>query len=510
MPHADSIKMPFTPGWPTWQRVAAAVLACALTSLLATPLSGHLDEANIVMLFLLTVLLLTIALGRAAGIAAAFASVAFFDFFFVAPRFSMTVNDGQYLITFAVMLATALVTAHLAAGLRRQAEIAARREAQTHALYEMARDLGGALGLEQVEEITRHTLRNHFGADIHLLLPDQMGTLHSSQASTGQPPATERQLTAMAMTGGKAVDGYNQNGRPIIYLPLGAPMRVRGVLAVSPAETPPEQRREWQALFDTVASLVAIAVERLHYVEVAQNTQIEIVSERLRSSILSALSHDLRTPLTALVGLADSLTLLKPPLPEVALDTVQAMHEQAARLAGMVGNLLDMARLHAGQVQLRREWQPVEEVIGAAIKLLGSSLAEHPVRVTLPPDLPLLEFDAVLIERVLCNLLENAAKYSPPGTHIDIRGRRRVSAVEICIDDQGVGFPPGQIDRLFEMFQRGQEAPNKPGAGLGLAICRAIVEAHGGTIAAANRGTGGASVWFTLPTGQPPSIEEEG
>jgi len=495
---------------PVWQRAGLAFVSCALTSLLATPLLGHLDEANIVMLFLLTVLILAVSLGRTAGVVAAFCSVGFFDFFFVAPRFSMTVADGQYLITFAVMLATALITAHLAAGLRRQAEIAARREMQTHALYEMARDLGGALSLEQVEEITRRALLTSFGAEALLLLPDPGGALLPLSPDPAAPrPATEGPLARMAFDGGQPVDGTDLTGRPIIYLPLKAPMRVRGVLAVTTSDAPAGQLREWQALFGTMASLVAIAVERLHYVEVAQSTQIEVVSERLRSSILSALSHDLRTPLTALVGLADSLTLLKPPLPEVALDTAQAMHEQAARLAGMVGNLLDMARLHAGQVQLRREWQPVEEVIGAAIKLLGGSLAEHPVRVALPADLPLLEFDAVLIERVLGNLLENAAKYSPPGSPIDIVGRRLERAVEIRVDDHGQGFPAGQTEHLFDIFVRGEGASLKPGTGLGLAICRAIVDAHGGEIRGENRPAGGGSVAFTLPTGQPPRIEEE-
>jgi two-component system, OmpR family, sensor histidine kinase KdpD len=192
-----------------------------------------------------------------------------------------------------------------------------------------------------------------------------------------------------------------QAGRPeyaTLYLPLCAPMRVRGVLALALPET--ARKPENIALLEALASLIAIAVERLHYVDVAQRTQLDMVTERLRSSILSALSHDLRTPLTALGGLAESLFLIKPPLPQVALDTAQAMHEQSLRLAGLVGNLLDMARLNAGRINLRREWQPLEEVIGSSIKLLGAALAEHPVRVALPDDLPLLEFDAVLIERV--------------------------------------------------------------------------------------------------------------
>ena len=169
-------------------------------------------------------------------------------------------------------------------------------------------------------------------------------------------------------------------------------------------------------------------------------------------------------------------------MPPAALETAQALHEQAARLAGLVGNLLDMARLNAGNVTLRREWQPLEEVIGASIKLLGNALASHPVRVALPVDLPLLEFDAVLLERVFCNLLENAAKYSPDGARIEIAARALEDSVEISVCDHGTGFPDGSKGKLFAMFVRGDAASAKPGTGLGLAICRAIVEAHGGTI----------------------------
>jgi two-component system sensor histidine kinase KdpD len=252
-----------------------------------------------------------------------------------------------------------------------------------------------------------------------------------------------------------------------------------------------------------------VAVERLHYVEVAQASELSVLSERLRSSILSALSHDLRTPLTALVGLADSLTLIKPALPAPALETAQAMHEQASRLAGLVANLLDMARLNAGQITLRREWQPLEEVVGASIKLLGNALAHNPIQVHFPVDLPLLEFDAVLIERVFCNLLENAAKYGPTDQPIEISATVETDCVTIRVRDHGPGFPTEQREQLFNMFVRGETESGKPGTGLGLAICRAIIEAHGGKISAEDAVAGGACVCFTLPSGNPPTIEEE-
>jgi len=493
----------------SWQVGLLTLLACVGTTLIATPLIGHLDLANIVMLFLLTVLLIAVTLGRNAAVLASILSVLLFDIFFVPPRFSLAVANIQYLVTFVVMLATGLITGQLAAGLKRKAHEAEIREQRTKALYEIARDLAGALTLEQVVELTRSFVRRQLAADVQFLLADEYA--HLPPAASRPPGNVDLLLARMASDSGQTVrrDELSGDGHASLYLPLRASLRTRGVLAVAfPAETlaPPADSL---ALLEALASLVAIAVERLHYVDVAQSSQLKIVSERLRSSILSALSHDLRTPLTALVGLADSLYLVKPPLPANALDTAQALHEQAARLAGLVGNLLDMARLNAGQITLRREWQPLEEVIGASIKLLEGALAGHPVKVTLPPGLPLLEFDAVLLERVFCNLLENAAKYSPPDTGIDIVASEAGEHIEVQVCDRGPGFPLADNDHLFAMFVRGDGSSAKPGTGLGLAICRAIVEAHGGTIRAGNRTDGGACVSFTLPRGTPPVVEEE-
>ncbi len=494
----------------TTQRIALTVAACAGTTLLATPLLGYLDLANIVMLFLLTVLVIAVKLGRNAAILASVISVLCFDVFFVPPRFSLAVSNIQYLVTFAVMLVTALTTTHFTSVLRQRAQEAVRREQRTQALYQLAGQLAGVLTVEQVVEIADSFVRSQLPSRSSVLVPDEIQkTLGSAHAEFTLP--IETHLAHIAFESGKFVrsDEVRGLGYASLYFPLKASMRMRGVLAVSFAEQPGEPSDESLSLLDALASLVAVALERLHYVEVAQDTEVKMLTERLRSSILSALSHDLRTPLTAMVGLADSLFLVKPALPGAALETAQALHEQAERLAGLVGNLLDMARLNAGEVTLRREWQPLEEVVGASIKLLGNALAEHPVKVMLDKDLPLLEFDAVLIERVLCNLLENAAKYSPPNTTIELQAKQVGSVVEVLVLDQGSGFPSHRRDELFNMFVRGHSESGKPGTGLGLAICKAIVEAHRGTIEAENRPNGGALVRFSLPVGNPPSIEEE-
>lgn len=488
-----------------------AFIGCIITTIIATPLSHYLDLVNIVMLFLLTVLLIAARFSRGPAVLAAFLSVALFDFFFVPPRLTFAVNDAQYLVTFAVMLTVALITGQLTTGLRRQAERSAVKEQQTRILYDMASALAGAIRIEQVAEILQQFLIQGFKLDVVMLLPDAAEQLQPVMTGAGHPEIDHR-FALIAYEQGEIIEdtvlsGYGYGAG---YFPLKAPMKIRGVMVFIPRQQPLGVMREYHPLLATLASLVAIVIERLHYVEVAHTTQLEMNSERLRSSILSALSHDLRTPLTALAGLAESLQLTGPQLPPQAVELAAAIHEQAIRLNNLVENLLDMARLHAGRVTLRKDWQLLEEVIGSSIKLLGRELEHHRLNIALEHDLPLLEYDAVLLERVFCNLLENAAKYAPAGTVIDITASAKNDCVEIAISDQGPGFPHNKQNELFEMFARGVHESTVPGVGLGLAICRAIIQAHGGKISAINKPEGGATVTFTLPRGNPPIIREEG
>ena len=489
-----------------------AVLGCGLTTLVATPLREQLELANTVMLFLLTVGLIAARLGKGPAILASFLSVILFDVFFVPPRLSFAVNDGKYLVTFAVMLTVALIIGQLTTGLRRQAEEAGRREQRTRALYELAVELAGALALEQVVQATRHFFRHHLGTEAVLLFPDGEGRLIAWPADGAQTLIVETHVVRTVFDSGEAAafGGLGSGNDQPWYFPLRGSTRHRGVLAVAAGSTRGALGKDYRPLLETASALVATAVERLHFVEVAHVSQMQMVSERLRSSILSALAHDIRTPLTALYGTADSLALTRPPLPAPVRETVAAVRDQAFRLSGLVSNLLDMARLQAGKVTLRKEWQPLEEVVGASIKLLGPALADHPVKVSLPVDLPLLEFDAVLMERVFCNLLENAMKYSPPGSTIEIGAHSIGDLVEVSVRDGGKGFPDDKLERVFELFERGTAESTVPGVGLGLAICRAIIDAHGGRIRAVNQPGGGGCVTFSLARGNPPSIPEEG
>ena len=289
-------------------------------------------------------------------------------------------------------------------------------------------------------------------------------------------------------------------------------MRVRGVLALEPAQPRwlmiPEQAQQ----LDTLARQIAIALERVHYVDVAQQAVVEMESERLRNALLGAISHDVRTPLTALIALAESLQAL-PEAPGDQRHIARAIVAQAHQLHALVSNLLDMARLESGiaggTVNLRREWQSVEEVVGSAIRAARPALGDMAVQTALPAELPLVEFDAVLIERVLVNLLENAGKYGAAPIEVGARATER--ALALSVRDHGPGLPAalhGREQTLFDKFTRGQAESATPGVGLGLAICKAVVSAHGGEIAAANAAGGGAEFTVTLPRREPPEPAE--
>jgi len=498
------------PSATAWRPYAWSAAICAAVTGLTALLHPWLEPANIVMVFLLAVVIVALRHGRGPAVLAALLTVAAFDFFHVPPRFTFSVTDAQYLLTFAVMLAVALIVGQLTAGLKFQARVAGSREERVSALYEMSRDLSGALMTEQIAEIGSRFVGSQFEARAALLVADADNRVIAPTPAPNGPAAIDAGIAQWAYDHNEAAGCGTDTlpGAPVLYVPLKAPMRLRGVLAIEPARPGnvlgPEQRR----MLDTCASLLAIALERIHYVDVAQSTTVQMESERLRNSLLAAISHDLRTPLAALVGMAESLALAQQRGGSAPGEIVGAMREAALQMNSLVNNLLDMARLQSGHVQLNRQWQPLEEVVGSALKAMSGTLDERPVNVSLPEDLPLLNIDAVLFERVLCNLLENAAKYTPPGSSIDIGAEASSNSVIVRVDDHGPGVPRGREESIFQMFERGRKESAIPGVGLGLAICRAIVEAHGGRIHAETRPQGGARLVFELPRGEPPSLDD--
>ncbi|ABE29733.1 sensor protein kdpD [Paraburkholderia xenovorans LB400] len=507
---------------------AFALAICAAITLLASQLSDHIDLTNLVMLYLLGVIFAAVKLGRGPGVVLSFMSVAAFDFFFVPPRMSLSVSDTQYLLTFFGMLLTSLVISHLTSSLRREASVARRREQRTGAMYAMARELAAALTTEQIVGIGSRHVSEVFGARVAILLPDSVDQVKQKIEDPDAAVTLEGEMldsdVGQWVYDQQKPAGHGTDTLPAaaaLYLPLKAPMRTRGVLAVVTRNEGELDVPEQQRMLDAFAAQIALALERVHYVDIARDALVNMESERLRNSLLSAISHDLRTPLTTIVGFSSMLAQSPDAQPNAEL--VEAIHEEALRMTGIVTNLLDMARLQAGSLQLNQQWTLLEETVGAALRACKRVLANHPVQVKLPADLPLLHLDAVLMERLFSNLFENAAKYTAPATPLTIGAQRLdtdgKSFVRVTVDDNGPGLPAGMEARVFEKFTRGEKESAKPGIGLGLAICRAIVEAHGGTIGALNRVSAnghveGARFWFTLPVETPPeapdALEDEG
>ncbi len=528
---------------------AAAV--CAGTSILVALILPYFELANVVMVFLLGVILISSKFGRGPGIFSSFISVASFDFFFVSPKFSFSVSDTQYILTFGVMFVVALVVSNLTANLRYQAVVAMRREKRSRALYDLGKSLASSLTAEHIIEISTHHLTGIFQSKIAILLPDSHEKITQPISNSRDDNALRNDLgvdlgIAQWVYDNQQQAGYGTNTLPssaILYIPLQAPMRTRGVLAIMPNHEEglvahskrmiflPEQRQ----LLDTFASQIAIAIERVHYVDIAQNALVSMESERLRNSVLSAISHDLNTPLTTIVATAGLLKQqLNSPLSNNLTDHkkqederseyIDMLYEQSIRMKNLVVNLLDMARLQSGKVKLNKQWQTLEEVVGTALRTMKQPLAKHHIVIDLTNtstgDLPLIQFDAVLIDRVLCNLLDNAAKYASEGSKIIISARTTQQDVLVSISDDGPGLPGNLENQMFEKFTRGEKESAKAGVGLGLSICKAIIEAHGGKIGARNKLTTnendhskthitGAIFTFSLPLGTPPSLPAE-
>lgn len=484
-----------------------AVASSAAITLLASPLHGRLDQANIAMLFLLGVVLVALRFGRGAAAWAAVLNVAAFDFFFVPPSLSFAVSDVQYLLTFAVMLAVGLITGQLTAGLRFQADVAASRERRAQSLFALTRELSGALMASQVVEQGQAAVQAHFGGQALVLCTDARDELvvpgHAPEgfdASVADWAFRNGQPAGLA-TGTLSAHTWH-------YVALRAPMRVRGVLAVKPAHprwlSIPEQRQH----LETLARQIAIALERVHYVEVSQGALVEMESEHLRNALLASISHDIRTPLTALMGLAEALSRSRP-LTDGQSASAQALVQQARALSGLVNNLLEMSRLQSGKINLRMDWQSLEEVTGSALRSLQAALVGRRVQVDIPPDLALVEFDATLMERVIANLVENAVKHGEGA--IELRARTTPAELVMSVRDHGPGLPAalrGRAHELFEKFTRGEPESSRPGVGLGLAICKTIAEAHGGSISAADASGGGAEFTIRLPRREPPALTE--
>jgi two-component system, OmpR family, sensor histidine kinase KdpD len=486
--------------WADYAQAGAIVAACGALGFLAHAL--HLAEANIVMIFLAGVALASVRLSRGPAIASAVASVLVFDFCFVPPYFTFAVGDTEYLITFAVMLGIGLVISELTSRLRAQLKTSQQQEQRTARLYRMTRQLSELAGSEFLIQTAGRQLEDVFAAEVAMYLrePDGKLTLRFGQGTSIAAHPINAEVARWVATNGKMA-GAGSDTLPnatAIFVPLVGSQHTVGAVGVRPKDDLQSFDAEQQRLLETCASLIALSIERDGSVLEAQKAQLQVESEQLRNSLLSSVSHDLRTPLATIAGTAGSL--LERPSGDNA-EMLQALVDESLRVVRLVDNLLDMARLNSGSIALDRQWHVLEEIVGLALADAKRALQNHSVEVAIPADFPLLRVDGFLFQQLFVNLLENAARYTPVGTRIDIRAWVTEKSAIIEMADAGPGLPSGNESRVFEKFFRGASvAPDgRRGVGLGLAICKAIIDAHGGEITARNRPEGGAIFQMALP-----------
>ncbi|MEX0979021.1 MAG: sensor histidine kinase KdpD [Pirellulales bacterium] len=499
----ESLKVDNRSGWQAWLGAATA-LAAATAAALAFHAWGF-TEANLVLTYLLAVVFIGFRFGSTPAIISSVAAVLLFDVLFTQPFYRITVHDSQYIVTFAVMLIVGLLASTLTARVRRQAETARSNEHRTEALYRLTRRLSGVSDSKRLVGDAEQVIAEVFDAYAVIFLPDKHGRIlpivggeRVFAASAGEFAAAQWVFDHNE-TAGRGTDTLP--GAEAFYLPLAVPNGVVGVLAVQPAATGVVDSFSDRHLLDTLASQVALAIERSQLTREAQESRIEAETEKLRSSLLSAVSHDIRTPLAGIAGAASSLAAAWESLDAAARnELLSTITDESERLSQLVENLLHMTRLSSGKVVINRQWHPVEDVIGSTLGRMERQLAGRPLSIRVEDTTPLGHFDSVLIEQLLVNLLDNAVKYSPEHSPIDVSARPASRGIELEVADRGKGFPEGDESRVFELFYRGMAArPDRRGTGIGLAICRAIAEAHGGTIEARNRQGGGAVIRVLLP-----------
>jgi two-component system sensor histidine kinase KdpD len=457
------------------------------------------------MLYLLAVVLVAAFWGRGPSILAALISVISFDFFFVPPHLTLSVSDTQYLITFLGLFGVGLAISHLESRAREQAKAAQRRETQTASLYEFSRILAQSGTLEEITSAIVTHLSENFRRQVVVLLP-QEGKLviRARNPNVPAPDEDELAIATWVLERGQPAgrDTDTLSATTVRYVPLKTPRSVVGVLGIQPPAGSGHLIPEERHLMETFATQAALAIERAELAEQARQAQVAQTTERLQAALLGSISHDLRTPLVTITGVLSALKDDEAGLDEASRTSlIETAEEEADRLNRLVGNLLDMTRLEAGTLRPHMEPCDVADVIGSALEQLSSRLRGRQVITHVPQNLPLVAMDFVLMQQVLVNLLDNALKYSAPDGPVEVSARVVGEEMEIEVADRGIGIPPDELTRVFDKMYRVQRPHAVSGSGLGLTICKGIVEAHGGRIWAMNRPGGGTLLTVALTIG---------
>jgi two-component system sensor histidine kinase KdpD len=487
----------------SWLGAAGVVAAATVLALL---LRDRVDLSTLIMLYLLAVVVVATRFERRVALAASAASVAALDFFCVPPYYTFAVSDTRHFPLFAVMLLVAMVISTLTARLRRQAGASLQRERRSAALYEMSRELARAPDSRLVVEAGARHVAETFESAVAILLPDPFGTL-KPLATVGEVPMEDANETAVArwVQHNSRSAGLGTDTLPsarAMYLPLVVSGTVTGVLAVRPAQPTRFRDPEQVHLLETFANLIASAIERTRLAAESRRVEQSLELSRLRSEFVNTASHQLRAPLRSVALQLELLHAeLADRLPPAELEPLETARETTARLMTLAGELLDLARLEAGAVELHKQALSVREIIQPAVAELRP-LADQgglDLGIEIPDGLPDVSADAAHVGAVVTNLLANAIRHTPPGGTVVVSADDMGEFVQVSVADNGAGIPLEEQAGLFERFTRVSVARGEGGSGLGLAIAREIVRAHGGTIWV-DSGPGPGSVFsFTLP-----------
>jgi two-component system sensor histidine kinase KdpD len=490
----------------SWPRYLWSVVLVALATGAGFLIGGRIAPTNLVMLYLLTVVIAAIYLGRGPAILASILGVLTFDFLFIQPYFTFAVSDTQYIITFIALFLVGVIISQLTARAREQADAAQQREAETAELYALSRDLSVAADLEAVLQVLAQHVERAFGRNTVVFLPENSHLVMRVVSINLKLDEDELAVADWVYRHGDPA-GRHTNTLPaalLRYLPLKTARGVVGVLGVQGPDHPARDLTSQQRrLMEAFASQGALAIERVQFAEQARQAQLLQATEKLQTALLNSISHDLRTPLVSITGALTSLDEQAESLnDEYRQSLVTTAREEAERLNRLVGNLLSMTRIESGAIKLHIEPGDIQDVIGTALDQLGKRIANRKIEVNVPDDFPLIPMDFTLMVQVLVNVIENAAKYSPEYCSIDVSATLEHDHIHVMVADRGEGIPPEDLTRIFDKFYRVQRPESVSGTGLGLSISKGIVEAHGGQIQARRRDGGGTLIIIDLPLKQ--------
>ena len=491
-----------------WRRYLLGLALVVLSSLLGLLMREHFSPATIIMIYLLSVVISALYLGLGPSILVSIIAVIAFDFFLIPPYLTFAVADTEYVFTFIVLLVIGIVVSYLTSRVRRQTRVARQRESETATLYALSRNLTTTMELEATIRAIISSAKETFGRDAVIFLPDTQNKEILKPHAENPDLTIDKNEVAAAVwsfqhqkTVGHGTDTLpNAKAR---YLPLNTARGVVGVIALWVSDATSQLTMEQTRLLEAFADLAAVAIERTQLAEEARNAQILAATEKLQTALLNSISHDLRTPLVSIIGVLSSLQEEGMGLDDTArVNLIQVATEEAERLNHLIANLLDVSRIEAGAMRISRQPSDVQDIVGVALEQLGSPSGKRPIKVNMPAEPPFVSVDFGLMVQALVNVLDNALKYSPPDSPIDISGRQVDRQVEIQVADRGIGIPPEDLQRVFDKFYRVHRPDNVTGTGLGLSISKGIVEAHGGRIVAENRPGGGTIIRLTLPVAE--------